>query len=257
MHVQCRSDPAERPLAVRVLESRRTQMTDITWLGHSTFYIDVGDGPAILIDPWFTGNPSYPSGFNLERVDVLLVTHGHFDHIADALAVAERFKPAILCGYEVSIWLESKGAENIVGMNTGGSAESHGLRVTMTQAWHSSSIDDGGRQVCAGLASGFVVRQPDGRAFYHAGDTDVFSDMQLIRRLHHPQLAMLPIGDLFTMGPEGAALACEFLRPEVVLPMHYGTFPVLTGTPTALVEALGPGSAVAVPPLEPGGTYRW
>ena len=232
-------------------------MTDITWLGHSTFYVEVGDGPAILIDPWLQGNPSHPADFQLERVDVLLLTHGHFDHVADAVRIAKEFKPSILCSFEVGNWLGSKGAENVTGMNTGGSSETHGLRVTMTRAWHSSSIDDGGTAIYAGVAGGFVVRQPDGRAFYHAGDTDVFSDMQLIRRLHKPALAMLPIGDLFTMGPEAAAVACEFLAPEVVLPMHYGTFPALTGTPAKLVEALGPDSTVAVPDLAPGGTYRW
>ena len=232
-------------------------MTRFTWLGHSTFLVEVGDGPAILIDPWFSGNPSCPEGFELNRVDVLLITHGHFDHITDALAVAEQFKPSILCNYEVSAWLGSKGAGNVIGMNLGGGCETNGLEISMTQALHSSSIDDGGQQIYGGVAAGFVVRQPDGRTFYCAGDTDVFGDMQLIRRLYEPTLAMLPIGDLFTMGPRGAALACELLAPEIVLPMHYGTFPVLTGTPEQVCAELGEDSAVTVVSLDPGGTFEW
>ncbi len=232
-------------------------MTKITWLGHSTFYVEVDAGPAILIDPWFTGNPSHPEGFSLDRVDLMLITHGHGDHIGDALSVSNRFSPEIVCNYEISLWLGSKGADRLVGMNKGGCHNTQGVRVSMTQAQHSSSIDDDGTLVYAGEPAGFVVRQPDGRAFYHAGDTNVFSDMQLIRRLYEPTLAFLPIGDLFTMGPREAALACEFLEPEVVIPMHYGTFPVLTGTPAKLREQLGENSPVAVPPLEPGETYEW
>lgn len=232
-------------------------MTTITWLGHSTFLIDVGDGPAILIDPWFAGNPSYPADFSLKQVDLLLITHGHPDHIGDALTVAESFSPEVVCNYEISLWLGSKGVTNVVGMNKGGCYSSHDVRISMTQAQHSSSIADGDSIIYAGEPAGFVVRQPDGRAFYHAGDTNVFSDMQLIRQLYDPTLAFLPIGDLFTMGPREAALACDFLEPEIVIPMHYGTFPVLTGTPKKLRQELGPKSPVVVPNLAPGGSYQW
>ena len=142
-------------------------------------------------------------------------------------------------------------------MNKGGCYSSHDVRISMTQAQHSSSIADGDCIIYAGEPAGFVVRQPDGRAFYHAGDTNVFSDMQLIRQLYDPTLAFLPIGDLFTMGPREAALACDFLEPEIVIPMHYGTFPVLTGTPKKLRQELGPKSPVVVPNLAPGGSYQW
>ena len=232
-------------------------MTKFTWLGHSMFLIEVGDGPSILVDPWISDNPSYPEGFAFPGVDLLLITHGHFDHIGSAVEVAQQHDPMILCSFEVAGWLESKGVQGVTGMNLGGSLETQGVRVTMTQALHSSSIGEPDHPIYAGVAAGFVVRQPDARTFYCAGDTDVFGDMQLIRRLHKPSLAMLPIGDLYTMGPEGAAVACEFLSPQVVLPMHWGTFPALTGTPRQLRAALGPETTVVVPDLKPGDTYSW
>ena len=231
-------------------------MTRITWLGHSTFHIAPDNGPAILIDPWFDGNPSFPSGYSCDRVDLLLITHGHADHTGDVLAVAEQFSPEIVCNYEISLWLGSKGVD-AVGMNKGGCYSTQGVRVSMTHAQHSSSISEDGKIIYAGEPAGFVVKLPDGRAFYHAGDTNVFSDMSLIRRIYEPTLAFLPIGDLFTMGPKEASVACEFLEPSVVIPMHWGTFPVLTGTPEKLRAALGPDSPVMVPDIDPGETFEW
>jgi L-ascorbate metabolism protein UlaG (beta-lactamase superfamily) len=230
----------------------------ITWLGHSTFEVLLPDGKVLLIDPWMDGNPSYPRGHSPARVDLLLITHGHGDHFGDALRVAQRFEPKVVAIYEICQWLGSKGVNNLSPMNKGGTQQAAGLTVTMTQAQHSSHIDDEGKIVYAGEPAGYVVGLPDGRSFYHAGDTCVFSDMQLIRELYHPELAMLPIGDHFTMGPREAALACGFLQPAKVIPMHYGTFPVLTGTPDKLKGLLQEQpNAPEVVVLKPGQTYEW
>lgn len=232
----------------------------ITWLGHSTFTIRLESGEVLLIDPWLEGNPKHPKGFSLDRVDAVLLTHGHGDHTADTVGVAKKFQCPVVAIYEICQWLGSKGVEKVAPMNKGGSQTVAGVTVAMTHAQHSSMIEDGGQFVYAGEAAGYVVRLPDGRALYHAGDTNLFSDMQLIRELYQPELAVLPIGDLFTMDPRQAALACRFLKPKTVIPMHYGTFPPLTGTPEQLKKLLAQqpetqGVEVVAP--KPGEPYTW
>jgi L-ascorbate metabolism protein UlaG (beta-lactamase superfamily) len=232
---------------------------EIIWLGHSAFQLKRESGEVILVDPFIEQNPKYPKGHRIERVDALLITHAHSDHIGDAVDVAKTFGPQVVGIYEVCQWLGSKGVENLSPMNKGGTQTVAGVRVTMTHAQHSSMIEDGLQFVYGGEAAGYVLRFPDGRSLYHAGDTNAFGDMQLIRELYQPELAMLPIGDVYTMDPREASIACRLLRPKKVIPMHYGTFPPLTGTPQQLKEQLKKQSLsdVEVVVLEPGKAYHW
>jgi L-ascorbate metabolism protein UlaG (beta-lactamase superfamily) len=228
----------------------------ITWLGHGTFQFRLPSGQVILMDPWTNGNPAYPQGFEIQRVDTICITHGHFDHIHDAVPLAKRFEPAVVAIFETCNWLESKGVANLRPMNKGGTQEVGEAAITMTHAVHSCGILDDGKIVYGGEAAGYVMRFADGRTLYFAGDTNVFSDMQLIERLYHPELAFLPIGDLFTMSPREAALACKLLNPARVIPMHFGTFPQLTGRPDQLRE-LVQDLDTEVWELEPGKPVEW
>lgn len=230
--------------------------TRFTWLGHSTFLVETSGGSRVLIDPWLEGNPRCPAEFHDPgEVDVILVSHGHFDHIAGVEAVARKYKPQIVCNYEIGHYFESKGLENVVQMNKGGTVEAADLRVTMTNAFHSSGIVDGDQMIYGGEPAGFIVETDSEFRFYFAGDTCVFGDMALIGEMYEPWLAILPIGDHFTMGPREAAKAAHLLNAKMVLPMHYGTFPLLTGTPQALREAIGT-LPIQVAELEPGGVLE-
>jgi L-ascorbate metabolism protein UlaG (beta-lactamase superfamily) len=228
----------------------------ITWLGHGTFEFRLPSGQVVLMDPWTDGNPAFPKGYEIERADTLCITHGHFDHIHDAVPLAKRFVPEVAAIFETGQWLESKGVQNTRPMNKGGTQQLGDVALTMTHAVHSCGILDEGQIVYGGEAAGYVLRFPDGRSLYFAGDTDVFLDMQLIEQLHHPDLAILPIGGLFTMGPREAALAVQFLKVKKVIPMHFGTFPVLTGRPEQLRELTG-GRGVGVWELTPGQPVEW
>ncbi|MGB7133961.1 MAG: metal-dependent hydrolase [Acidobacteriaceae bacterium] len=230
--------------------------TRITWLGHATVLIVTAKGTVILIDPFLEHNPKFPKGYKLpDKIDLLLLTHGHMDHIADAVPVAQKHGPAVLGMVELIDWLQSKGLpqDKAIGMNIGGSHRHADVTITLTEARHSSGISDGGKIVYAGEPTGMVIAIDNGPVLYHAGDTAAFSDMQLIRELHHPDLAMLPIGDHYTMGPKGAAIAAKFLGAKSILPIHFGTFPVLTGTPAALEKELA-GSGMEVLHTDPGKT---
>lgn len=233
-------------------------MVEMTWLGHSSFQLVLEGGETWLIDPWVEGNPRYPAGHRVERLDGVLLTHGHFDHIHGMLELVGRFGCPVVGIHELCHWLGGKGVKDARGMNKGGTQRVGQLAVTMTHAVHSTSVvEEDGRLVAAGEAAGYVIALPDGRRMYFAGDTAVFSDMRLIHDLYKPELAFLPIGDLYTMDPLQAAAACRMLRPKRVIPMHYGTFPVLSGTPAELAALIADLPGTSVWELEPGAAVRW
>ncbi len=224
--------------------------TQVTWLGHAAFRIDSPEGKRIYVDPWL-GNPKCPEGeHDPERIDVLVVTHGHGDHVGDTVDLMGRFSPELVTQVEVQSWLTRKGVEGleIPGLNKGGTREIDGISFTMTDARHSSSSDDGDY---LGESCGFVIGFENGTKIYIAGDTCVFGDMQLIARIYEPDVAILPIGDHFTMGPKEASVALELLAVDKCIPSHFGTFPLLRGTPEEL-QRLSPNVNVMAP--EPGQT---
>ena len=224
----------------------------LTWLGHSAFRIETPEGKRLYVDPWIAGNPKCPeSEKNVQRADVLICTHGHFDHIADAVDVAKKHDSVAVGIYELCAWLEKKGVKQTSPMNKGGTQTVANVKITMVHAVHSCGIQDGDQIVYGGEACGYVLEFSNGVKLYHAGDTNVFSDMAIIRDLYAPKICMLPIGDHFTMSPREAAYACKLLTPETVIAMHFGTFPSLTGKPSEL-QALVP--EVKVVELKPGQT---
>ncbi len=226
----------------------------LTWLGHATFKIETESGETLLIDPWVMGNPMCPDkSKKFEKIDAMLCTHGHFDHIGDAVELARRHNPRVVGIFELATWMEKKGARTIAPMNKGGSQTVAGVRVTMVHAEHSCGILDGDQIIYGGEACGYIIEFAGGLKIYHAGDTNVFGDMQIIRELYAPEICMLPIGDLFTMSPREAAYACRLLQPKAVIPMHFGTFPLLTGTPAEL-KKLTSNLGVGIIEMKPGQT---
>lgn len=213
----------------------------ITWFGHSAFSIVSPDGKTVLIDPWLDNPKSPPGAKDRATADLILVTHGHSDHLGNTMELAKRTGAPVLAIHELALYLAGHGVKDARGMNKGGTMVVGGISVTMVDARHSALIDGSEDLVSGGEAAGFIVRFPQGCTVYHAGDTSVFGDMKLIAELYKPNVAILPIGGLFTMDPREAAYAAKMIKPDFIVGMHYGTFPVLTGTPAELRKLLPAG----------------
>jgi L-ascorbate metabolism protein UlaG (beta-lactamase superfamily) len=231
----------------------------ITWLGHSTFVLVTPAGRRILVDPWF-GSPTCPAELAkpdaVLPLDMILVTHGHQDHITDLIPAARASNAPVVCIWDMGLYLGGKGLKHVKDMGVGGTQEIAGVRITMVPAVHSSGfMEDDGKLTYLGTAAGYVLREEGMPTVYIAGDTTLFGDMKIIRDLYRPEIAFLPIGDHYTMGPDLAAIAAQWLEVRQVVPMHYGTFPALTGTPDALRAHLE-NTQIEVLELEPGQTAQ-
>ena len=233
-------------------KNQQREKLSLTWFGHSAFLLKAPGGKSVVVDPWLD-NPKAPAAAKeLAPVDLILLTHGHSDHVGNTIELARRTKATVIAIYEISLYLQGHGVSTAQGMNKGGTMRIDGLKVTMVDAKHSSDLDIGGNVIPGGEPAGFVVEFENGFRVYHAGDTSVFGDMKLIADLYKPQLVLLPIGGLYTMDPREAAYACKLLKPAFIVGMHYGTFPVLAGTPDELRNNLPAAMKKRVMELVPG-----
>ncbi len=237
-------------------KKQRFNGVEVTWLGHAAFLVKSPNGKIVLIDPWLD-NPKAPEmAKNITKADIILLTHGHFDHVGSAPELAKKTGAKVVCIFEVSRYIAKQGVpeEQIIGMNYSGTVDVDGIKITMVPAVHSSGISDGNNIIEGGNPAGFVVEFENGFKVYHTGDTGLFGDMELIKRLYSPDLMLVCIGGHFTMGPREAAEAIKLIQPKYVIPMHYGTFPILAGTPDELKKYLPAKFKNAVIELKPGET---
>ena len=242
-------------MADRIQQTKNGEMISqgarITWLGHATVLVQTAKGTNILVDPFIAQNPKYPKDFVLPAtIHYILLTHGHSDHISDAAPVAARHDSTVVAIYELATWIAGKGVAKTIGMNLGGTVQLDDVAATMVEAKHSSAAQDETGDHYVGVAAGFVLTIADGPVLYHAGDTAVFSDMKLICELYRPEVAILPIGGHYTMGPKEAALAARLLGAKTILPIHFGTVPQLKGSPEELATLVD--SSVQVVRWAPG-----
>ena len=230
-----------------------TKGVEITWLGHAAVRFRTADGTTVLVDPWLEGNPVCPEvEHRQDRVDAIFITHGHFDHFGNTTALAAKHGSAVFSIHEIAVYLEGAGVAGVVGLNKGGTvAGPGGVHGTLVDAVHSSGISGADGIVDGGEPGGWILAFDGGPTVYHAGDTTVFGDMGLIGELYRPDIAFLPIGGHYTMGPPQAAHAARLIGANTVVPIHFGTFPILTGTPAELTAALA-GSGIEVAEMDIG-----
>ncbi|MCV0425149.1 MAG: metal-dependent hydrolase [Roseibium sp.] len=227
----------------------------LTWYGHSAFKIEAEDA-AILIDPFLTGNPAFPEYLSTEQVadgvTHVILTHGHDDHIGDAIEILKNTGAMLTSNFEICMWATRQGVENINPMNTGGMVNVGAFKVALTKAEHSSSKQGDGEAIYLGNPHGVIIEVPGQKVLYHMGDTDIFSDMALINEIYRPSIGLVPIGDRFTMSGKVAAMACNrFFQFDTIVPCHYGSFPIIDETAETFVGAMG-GNAGKVASMTPG-----